>query len=407
MQILAPSWCRKWQFPVFLVCCTLLVGYGYLSYRPPYRLYTESTNNEVQIARKFLQEQVNPKFVKFMQLQGAGFNNQVQEILLFHHISLSSSRIYAYQPFVWRPRNEELPLSVFLPGPTRNTIPVALFDEICSPESVAHHRIVGDNNDIWRLTREILEGPDRCIEIDNWILNWNYLSSSGLHKVWPGFQHYLELKFEWSSHIQAIVDRAHSTLNLRSLPSKTDGEPYMALHIRRGDFPDHCMGLADSGTGFTTWATLPSLHDSILPPSLDTKNKTSVMEHCYSSLRRILDAIDRHAIKKPHLRTLYILHDAAIDHLPVYLDLWKLETALMSPARARKAGWEGGPMKRIVDSSKVPIKRGENDFSVAVDVELARNAEVFIGNGYSSLSSQIVALRLGREGGKVEDITLL
>ncbi|KAG7091062.1 hypothetical protein E1B28_010119 [Marasmius oreades] len=405
MQSLALSWCKRWRFFLVLVCCTLLVSYGYLSYRPPYRLYTEFTNNEIQIARNFLKDQVNPKFVKFKQLQGAGFNNQVQEILLFHHLSLISSRIYTYQPFIWRPRNQELPLSVFLPGPTKFTIPFALFNEVCSPESVTHHRILGDHNDIWRLTREILEGPDRCIEIDDWILNWNYLSSPALQKVWPGFQHYLSTHFEWSSQIQAIVDRAYSTLNLHS--SGTHGEPYMALHIRRGDFPGHCTSLADVGMGFTTWATLPSLNDSILPPALDAKNKSSVMEHCYSSLSRILDAIDRHAIKKSHLRALYILHDGAIDHLPVYLDLWKLEAALKNPTRAQRAGWKNGPMKLVIDSSQVPIKWGENDFTVAVDVELARNAEVFIGNGYSSLSSQIVALRLGTKEGKMEDITLL
>jgi hypothetical protein len=55
----------------------------------------------------------------------------------------------------------------------------------------------------------------------------------------------------------------------------------------------------------------------------------------------------------------------------------------------------------------LPIKLGEADFAVAVDVELARNAEVFIGNGFSSLSSQVLALRLGADDGSGEDTTLL
>jgi hypothetical protein len=51
---------------------------------------------------------------------------------------------------------------------------------------------------------------------------------------------------------------------------------------------------------------------------------------------------------------------------------------------------------------------GESDWAVAVDVELARKANVFIGNGYSSLSSQIVALRLATEGRTdLKDITLV
>lgn len=52
------------------------------------------------------------------------------------------------------------------------------------------------------------------------------------------------------------------------------------------------------------------------------------------------------------------------------------------------------------------MRNGERDWKVAVDIELARRAEVFIGNGYSSLTSQIVALRLA-DGGKAEDITIM
>jgi hypothetical protein len=38
-----------------------------------------------------------------------------------------------------------------------------------------------------------------------------------------------------------------------------------------------------------------------------------------------------------------------------------------------------------------PIKWGKADFAASADVELVRRAEVFIGNGYSSLSAQAIA----------------
>jgi len=69
--------------------------------------------------------------------------------------------------------------------------------------------------------------------------------------------------------VLTIVERAHSKLGLRSNSRAVAGEPYMALHLRRGDFEDHCRGLASSHGGFTTWATLPLLTDSIFPPALD------------------------------------------------------------------------------------------------------------------------------------------
>lgn len=75
---------------------------------------------------------------------------------------------------------------------------------------------------------------------------------------------------------------------------------------------------------------------------------------------------------------------------------------------AKKSFWPGGPMTRVLQSSDVQKVRtwGENDFSVGVDVELARRAAGFVGNGYSSLSTQIVALRLA-DGGMPEDVTFV
>lgn len=128
------------------------------------------------------------------------------------------------------------------------------------------------------------------------------------------------------------------------------------------------------------------------------------MDHCYSSLHRVVEAIDFQLKTRPHIKGLYVLHDGAWDHLPVYHQLYKLSRAMKNADRAAKAGLKA-PLQFVTHSGQLPVYRGERDWKVAVDVELARNAEVFIGNGYSSLSSQIIALRLA-DGGRVEDIGL-
>lgn len=174
-----------------------------------------------------------------------------------------------------------------------------------------------------------------------------------------------------------------------------------------GDFEDHCRGLASTQTGFTTWATLPQLDNVIFPPSLDSANHSSVMDHCYPSLRRILDAIDFQARANPHVRALHVLHDGAWDHPTVYLQYLKLEAAVKSPERTLRAGWTNGPMKTVSHSGTLPVRKGESDWAVAVDVELARKAQISIGNGYSSLSSQIAALRLADDVSRTKDITFL
>jgi len=239
----------------------------------------------------------------------------------------------------------------------------------------------------------------------------SYLASSAIQSIWPSFQSYLSKHFEWSPQIRTMASRAHAILNLRpnSIPSTTTGisEPYLALHLRRGDFEDHCHSLADDHIGFTTWATHPALHAATLPPFLNPANSTSTLEHCYPTLERILSAIDMHARARPHLRRVHVLHDGAWDHPFVYVQHYKLEAALKSGRRAQVAGWGGGPMKRVTHSGNVPVGWGEADWAVGVDVELARRAEVFVGNGFSSLSTQVLALRLGADGGRVEDVTLL
>lgn len=346
----------------------------------------------------------------FKQLRGAGFNNQVQDILLYHNLALASSRTYVYQPFVWRPRGEKsyVPLSVFLPGVTKDSISSEAFQRTCPEENVVHMSLYIGNEGQWEHALKRLSGDERCVVVDDWIFNWTFLAGTGLHPVWPSFQKYLQDHFEWSPAILDLIHRTQSQLNLHRKTSPTGGEEYLALHLRRGDFESHCKYLSEVKMGFTTWATLPNFQSSILSPPLDTSNATSVLIHCYPSLHRILSGISVQARLHPNARTIYVLHDGAIDHLGVYLQFYKLREAIMSKEWAKKGHWPNGPMIRVLQSSDADKVRtwGENDYGVAVDVELARRAEGFIGNGYSSLSTQIAALRLA-DGGKTEDITFI
>ncbi|KAL1735532.1 hypothetical protein EV714DRAFT_200450 [Schizophyllum commune] len=386
----------------------IFVLYGLYTYDwPPYALYSTLERQEVAHSRALLQKERGPqRFVLFKQLQGAGFNNQVQEILLYHHLALETRRTYVYQPFVWRKRGEHsyVPLSAFLSGVTADTVSSTVYDEVC-PEAERTHITINSESDRTRWTEakaEIEMHTARCLVVDNKILSWNFLASPGLHVVWPTYQTYLKEYFAWSDGVSVAIARTQANLDLRS-PTNPEGEAYMAIHLRRGDFETHCSYLAKDYTGFTTWATLPELYNSVYSPPLSTGNASSVMEHCYPSLRRILDLIDMHARSRT-LRVLHILHDGAWDHPLVKLQLAKLEAAVLSDVHARAAGWPGGPMRRVTHSGTLGLEKGEGDYAVAVDVELARRANVFIGNGYSSLSAQIAALRLGADGGRTRDI---
>ncbi|KAJ2912421.1 hypothetical protein MD484_g8000, partial [Candolleomyces efflorescens] len=394
---------------VLAVLAIAIPGYIYYTLRPPYALYDGLFQSELKDSQDLIRNTGQRKYVKFKQLQGAGFNNQAQEILLFHHLALQTGRTYVYQPFIWRPRGEKatVPLSAFLRGPTRGSISEATFNEVCPESDVKHVRLVTNHNTQWSHAKEVLSKDDRCIVVDDWLFSWKYLGSTGIHDIWPSYQKYLNTHFEWSPQVLSVVDKTEGALNLKSnRTTKHDGS-YMALHLRRGDFEGHCAWLKSRQTGFTTWTTLPLLSSSILPPALSLSSPDSIYTHCYPSLPRILSAITRLASQKPHLRRIHILHDGAFDHPLVYLQYHKLKAALMNPEWARRNGWKGGPMVQVTQSSDLKVERGERDWKVCVDMELAVRADAFVGNGYSSLSSTIVALRLARDGAKAEDIVFV
>lgn len=67
-------------------------------------------------------------------------------------------------------------------------------------------------------------------------MSLSFLGSPALHETWPEFQKYLASHFQWSDPIKSIAARAHQELSLHSAISNPDGEPYLALHFRRGTF---------------------------------------------------------------------------------------------------------------------------------------------------------------------------
>ncbi|KAG6895460.1 hypothetical protein C0992_001122 [Termitomyces sp. T32_za158] len=161
-----------------------------------------------------------------------------QEVLLYHHLALQTSRVYAYQPIVWRPRGPEatVPLSAFMLGVARNSISSSVFDEVCSPEETRHVAIRVSHPTLWEYAKGQLSGDEKCIVVDDKILGWDYLASPALHEIWPEFQKYLRHHFQWSDAIQTIAQRAQKYLNLRPSQSVDEGDPYIALHFRRGKY---------------------------------------------------------------------------------------------------------------------------------------------------------------------------
>ncbi|KAJ6541043.1 hypothetical protein DFH09DRAFT_1395004 [Mycena vulgaris] len=131
----------------------------------------------------------------------------------------------------------------------------------------------------------------------------------------------------------------------------------LALHVRRGDYAQHCNNLASWGSDFNAW----------------------------------------NLFGRPDIRAVG-RYPALPDHLP----------AGPRPRRSSRAVSESGAdfpaqaLKTVVASSHdMRLARDEFAVSQAVDMGVLVAAETFIGVGFSSLSSNVVQLRLagGRDPG--------
>ncbi|KAK1233464.1 hypothetical protein PQX77_003360 [Marasmius sp. AFHP31] len=176
-----------------------------------------------------------------------------------------------------------------------------------------------------------------------------------------------------------------------------EGDPLLdtlAIHVRLGDFSDACVNLlAAYNLTFYSWNLLPSLspEDVFIPPpggvvSFDyTANETYVygknteentkiyLERCQPSIDQVarkVQAVRDSLTVDPQiqLHTLYILTNSA----PREVD------ALKEALHQHSGGWS-----KIVTSKDLVLDDFQRDVEGAVDMEIARRAGGFIGNGVS------------------------
>ena len=74
----------NWRFirPLLvLICAVLLLFHLYTTYLPPVSLYSQLFDAELRDSKALIHDKQGNKYVKFRQLQGAGFDNQVSPSL--------------------------------------------------------------------------------------------------------------------------------------------------------------------------------------------------------------------------------------------------------------------------------------------------------------------------------------
>ncbi|KAF5346661.1 hypothetical protein D9758_013213 [Tetrapyrgos nigripes] len=256
-----------------------------------------------------------------------------------------------------------------------------------------------------------------------------------------------------SSH--SPTPNAHNPLNFNpsslTAPSDADNDTatipnLLTLHIRRGDFLDFCRDLKTWGVGFqgfNMFEELSFLSDSTyLEGTMDRLdgqdgndrdmvldrddgsawNWETYRKHCLPSIEEIVDKVarvlkDQEVVKSRTSWTVYIMSNAPKGWLDELKDALTFSSSISSsspntnentksPNHNQNQNQIQSSMKIKVHTSRdLKLTRDQKYIAQAVDMYIARRSEVFVGNGFSSLSSNIVMLRMA-DGVKPEKTRL-
>ncbi|KAJ3936055.1 MAG: hypothetical protein NXY57DRAFT_932421 [Lentinula lateritia] len=379
------------------------------------------------------------RYVKFdNQIKMLGWNNVLNEVLMNAHLSYVSGRSYVFLDYYWKPEYYSWPKSQFRSNPPRTPLnalisgpaaggpwdegdeaPRAIserwYDIVCPYGERRFMNTREFKPPVWNSpgidmlnhwSQVLRNAPERCIEIqgddehdmfpqvfDLWM--WG---STRVLSLWEEFSKSpVSRLLQTSPVVKSAVDANEflfyprgSRLPLSNLGPRDPYDRMMAIHIRRGDFKEACMRLAYFNSTFYSWNLLPQLPDSFeVPPSLvwdSSEYNQYYVERCFPEQQSIVAKV-REARKsyisaagKDEKRTLdvmYLLTNAKGDWLAKMI------------AELKQDGWH-----TIVTSKDLELNAEQTDVNMAVDMDIARKAAVFIGNGWSSFTSNIVHRRL-------------
>jgi hypothetical protein len=234
--------------------------------------------------------------------------------------------------------------------------------------------------------------PDMCIEIDSTphdIFDRFLFGGPRILSLWePLLSSPILRDFVWSPLVQAAVARNFALLQPESakdiLSTDSAGALHglVAIHLRRGDYVRHCPNLAKWGAYYMGVSQHPSLLDKFDPSPYedDTERKLAYyLEHCLPTTEQIVARLREIRQQYPGLRRVYVLSNEWA---------WALEGLKRA---LKEDGWED-----LVSTVDIQLDKEQSYVSMAVDMAIAEKAEVFVGNGFSSVSSNVIWLRTAK-----------
>ncbi|ORY29109.1 hypothetical protein BCR39DRAFT_565191 [Naematelia encephala] len=371
------------------------------------------------------------RFIKFDVPQGTGFTEcPISDHRLQHHLAVLGNRSLAYEPFVqdrvWLPfrltsfpwHSSQIPLSAFIATVISGfeayfnaprAVPASYYSAVCRRNQRVYSilgddglNLVADGQARIHQLQVLLAGSDvGCIRIEGEVFDDPFFDSQAPLELYESFIRSPVMKhFSFSPTVLAIINRAMPKLSRNSelydldRVAHAEAEPYrtsmwrhiLALHLRRGpEWEAVCEEKGMRSAPFVSFNKLPLLPgNENVPPSSDMVEAARMGLYRAKCLPQTLEIIARaRRMRKNHplLRSIYILTDAD--------NSWAEEIRMW----LQSEGWDNV----FVGQRDIYPDWQDREVGVAVDMEIARRAGVFVGNGFSTTSSNIVLLR-SRDG---------
>ncbi|KAI0683421.1 hypothetical protein BC835DRAFT_1395213 [Cytidiella melzeri] len=363
-------------------------------------------------------------------LLGSGWGNYMQDMLLNAALTYHTGRSYVFDNYTWQLDGPEvaewngnkiparIPLSAFISGPIvggkfedGDQTPLAVakpyFEAICpNPTKIRVVDIVnihGDNAPAMTIVKTWIDHinkiDDPCIHV---VYEFGQIFNINMH----GDRDKLLPAYPWLSKTPSIYLFGWGALIYQSFENnrhlfapKPMFEPYstapgcphcldpvapldglLALHLRRGDFLEHCVNLAHWGAAFQAFATFPEFPDPWVWPQGDDDAKMAVyMRRCLPTNDQIVEKIRavRNSPGGQGLKNIYVMTNGDRQWVA------ELKSRLYS-----MGGWD-----KIATSRDLVMTLAEKQVSQAMDMMIGQRAQVIIGNGFSSMTSNIALLR--------------
>ncbi|THV07951.1 hypothetical protein K435DRAFT_772286 [Dendrothele bispora CBS 962.96] len=389
----------------------------------------------------------------------SGWGNVLQEMIVNAHLAYATKRAFVFYNYTWDHHESEYssfngkkipsrtPVSTMLSGPIiggsfgpNSDVPRAVHKEyfraVCpnvtlidteetKTKIASHDGLTVLNGWIEKLNSM----QDRCIEFDIrsdqafdiWLFGHDEILS-----LWPAlrespivtefaFSPLIMAAFESNKHLFTPVFRrffffsSSSSLDKGDSPIVSEAQPIsglLTLHIRRGDFEHHCGNLEEWGAVFSGFSSFPEMPDKLFPEGgykTRQERKDGYRRHCYPSISEIVEQVrrvrkdardhhyaDTHASESDYseLKRIYVMSNAPKEWLE------ELKRALFRDA-AITPGEE--PWEAIHTSRDLVLTWEQKHVAQALDMYVAERSQTFIGNGFSSMTSNVMMLRMAND----------